>query len=177
MSMILSVHSSKAFKEFLLPAVNNSEYSVFLDNDIFSLPMDIELSMEIIENCWYFTSSDNYRIEETISHEGCFGRTLKDGDLLTVILPGNEHISIMVDEMESSFKVFEKYDIQEINAITIGRNENNDICYNTRKVNKHFFSSCIICNESIAFSCIKPLYCTVIHNGYLLPFIFVFPLK
>ena len=41
MSMILSVHSSKAFQEFLLPAVNNSEYSVFLDNDIFSLPRDI----------------------------------------------------------------------------------------------------------------------------------------
>ncbi|MCI9464355.1 MAG: type VII secretion protein EssC [Lachnospiraceae bacterium] len=155
MSMILSVHSSKAFQEFLLPAVNNSEYSVFLDNDIFSLPRDIELSMEIIENCWYFTSSDNYRMEDTISHEGCFGRTLKDGDLLTVILPGNEHISIMVDEMESSFKVFEKYDIQEINAITVGRNENNDICYNTRKlvsgehaVIHHSASQCVIEDKS-----------------------------
>lgn len=134
MSIILSVHSSKAFQEFLLPAVNNSEYSIILDKDIFSLDKDIELGMEIIENCWNFIFSEGYKVEDTISHEEYFGHTLKDGDLLTVVLPNKEHISIMIDESASSFKVFEKYDIHGIGDITVGRNETNDISYNTRKL-------------------------------------------
>lgn len=134
MSMILSVHSTKAFQEFLLPAVNNSENSIILDNQIFSLDRDIELRMEVIENCWHFLPSEAYRIEDTVSHEEYIGITLQDGDLLTVILPGAERISIMIDETESSFSVFEKYDIQGIDKITVGRNEANDIVYNTRNL-------------------------------------------
>lgn len=132
--MILSVHSTKAFQEFLLPAINNSENSIILDNDIFSLDQDVELSMEVIENCWHFLNSGNYRIEDTVSHKEYSGTTLQNGDLLTVILPNMERISIMVDETQSSFKVFEKYDIQGIGDITVGRNETNDIVYNTRNL-------------------------------------------
>ena len=134
MSVILSVHSTKAFQQFLLPAINNSEHSIILDNDIFSLDKDVELCMEVIENRWQFLFSDLYTIEGTVSHEDYFGVDIKDGNLLTVTLPGNEHISIMVDETESSFKVFEKYDIQGVNEITIGRNETNDIVYDTRNL-------------------------------------------
>lgn len=134
MSIILSVHSTKAFQEFLLPAVNNSEHSVILDNDIFSLDKDIELQMEVIEYCWHFLASGNYKIEDTVSHQDYFGIDLKNGDLLTVILPNQERISIMVDETESSFKVFEKYDIRGISEITVGKNETNDIVYDTRKL-------------------------------------------
>lgn len=134
MNTILSVHSTKAFQQFLLPAINNSEHSIILDNDIFSLDRDVELRMEIIENCWQFLLSDDYNVEDTLSHEKYFCKNIKDGDLLTVILPGSEHISIMVDETESSFNVFEKYDIHGINEITIGRNEANDIVYDTRNL-------------------------------------------
>lgn len=134
MSVILSVHSTKAFQEFLLPAINNSENSIILDNDIFSLDKDVELHMEVIENCWQFLFSANYRIEDTISHQEYFGVNLKNGDLLTVILPNQEHISIMVDETESPFRVFEKYDIREIGDITIGRSDVNDIIYDTRNL-------------------------------------------
>ena len=137
MSIILSVHTTKAFQEFLLPAINNSEHSVILDNDIFSLGRDIELHMEVIENGWHFLGSDGYRVEDTMSHQDYFGVDLKNGDLLTVMLPNRERISIMVDETESSFKVFEKYDIQNLERggiISIGKNESNDIVYDTRKL-------------------------------------------
>lgn len=134
MSIILSVHSTKAFKEFLLPAINNSEYSIILDNEIFSLDKDLELHMEVIENCWQFLFSENYNIEDTINHKKYFGVGLKDGALLTIILPNQEHISIMVDETESPFKVFEKYDMRGIDNITIGRGDANDIIYNTRNL-------------------------------------------
>ena len=131
MGIILSVHSTKAFQEFLLPAINNSENSIILDNDIFSLDKDIELHMEVIDNCWQFLYSDNYRIEDTLSHQEYFGVELKDGDLLTIVLPNQEHISIMVDETQSPFKVFKKYDMKGCKDISIGRNDSNDISYNT----------------------------------------------
>lgn len=134
MGIILSVHSTKAFQEFLLPAINNSENSIVLDNDIFSLEKDIELHMEVIDNRWQFVCSDNYRIEDTLSHQEYFGVNLNNGDLLTIILPNQENISIMVDEMKNPFKVFEKYDMKVCSEISIGRNDNNDIFYDTRNL-------------------------------------------
>ena len=134
MSMILSVHSTKAFREFLLPAVNNTENSIILDNEIFSLDKDLELKMEIIENSWHFVYSENYIILDTVSRQEYFGIGLKDGDLLSIILPGREQISIMADETENSFKVYEKYDISTIRELRIGKNKNNDIVYDTRRL-------------------------------------------
>lgn len=134
MSIILSVHSTKAFREFLLLAINNSEDSIILDKDTFALDRDIELQMEVIENCWYFLPSRNYRIEDTVSHQDYAGTKLKDGALLTILLPGQENISIMADETTSSFKVFEKYDIRHFKEIAIGKDASNDIVYDTRNL-------------------------------------------
>lgn len=134
MSIVLSIHSPKAFKEFLLPAVNNTDYSIILSNDIFVLDKDVELNMEVIENCWHFLPSEQYRIEDAVTKESYFGTDLKDKDLLSVILAGGEHISIMVDETDSSFNVFEKFDLQQIDEITVGKNENSVIRYDTRNL-------------------------------------------
>lgn len=155
MGIILSVHSTKAFQQFLLPAINNSEHSIILDNDIFSLDRDVELKMQIIENCWQFLFSPDYILEDTVSRERYTGTTMKDGDLLTVILPDNEHISVMVDEVANSFKVYEKYDIRQVDEITVGRGEACDIVYNNRNlisgvhaVIHHRESQCIIEDRS-----------------------------
>ncbi len=134
MSIILSVHSKNAFRQFLLPALNNSESSIFLDNDIFSLDQDVELKMEVIEHCWHFLPSSDYQIQDTVSREKYDGEDLHDGDLLTVILARKEQISVMVDETDSSFQVFQKYDIRNVPEITIGRDAKNDIVYNNRNL-------------------------------------------
>lgn len=134
MSIILSIHSAKAFQEFLLPAVNNSEHAIILDKDTFALEKDIELQMEVIENCWHFLPSPNYRIEDTMEHQEYIGKTLADGALLTILLPGQENISVMADETESFFKVYEKYDTGNLEEITIGKSESSDIVYDTRKL-------------------------------------------
>lgn len=134
MSMLLSVYSTKAFQEFLLPAVNNAEHMIILDGDIFSLDADIQLHMEVIENRWYFLPDEGCAMEYTASHKTYVGAPLEDGDLLTLILPTQEYISFMVDETELSFKVFEKYDIQGVEEITVGSGDENDIVYNTRSL-------------------------------------------
>ncbi len=59
MSIILSVHSVKAFQEFLLPPINNAEESIFLDGDVFSVRKDVELLLEVIDKRWRFRESDD----------------------------------------------------------------------------------------------------------------------
>ena len=134
MSLVLSIHSPKAFQEFLLPAINNAEHFIILSKDIFVLDRDIELRLEVIEGQWHFLEAQSYRIENALDRKDYSRIDLKDKDLLTVLLPGGETISVMVDEMESSFRVFEKYDVRNMPDITIGNAESNDIQYNTRNL-------------------------------------------
>ena len=134
MSLVLSIHSPKAFQEFLLPAINNAEHFIILSKDIFVLDRDIELRLEVIEGQWHFLEAQSYRIENALDRKDYSRIDLKDKDLLTVLLPGGETISVMVDEMESSFRVFEKYDVRNMTDITIGNAESNDIQYNTRNL-------------------------------------------
>ncbi len=134
MGFVLSIYSKKAFQEFLLPAVNNAEHSIILDADIFSLEKDVDIKMEVIENSWRFLPSDDYRIENTLSHKEYFDTGIRDGDLLTLVWRGNEYISIMADESADSFNVYEKFDIRGVSEIRIGRNDACDIVYNTRNL-------------------------------------------
>lgn len=134
MSFVLTIYSPRAFQEFLLLAVNNTEHSIILNRDVFSLRQDVELQMEVIENRWHFLRKDNYRIESTVEGKDYIGVDLKDEDLLTLFLDDGEAISIMADEMETSFRVFEKFDIRNVDNITIGKKDDNDIRFNTRKL-------------------------------------------
>ena len=48
MSTILNVYSTNAFKRFLLPAINDSTYSILLSKGIFQMDRNIELKLELI---------------------------------------------------------------------------------------------------------------------------------
>lgn len=54
MGIILSIYSENAFKEYLLPAVVNEEYSIILEQNIFNLNKDMKLNLEISEYRWSF---------------------------------------------------------------------------------------------------------------------------
>ena len=62
MSFVLSVYSTRAFKEYLLPAVNNADYSLMLSGELFGLSENCEIRMEIMDGKWKFISSINYHI-------------------------------------------------------------------------------------------------------------------
>ncbi len=129
MSVVLSIYSVKAFKEYLLPAVNNEEYSIILNRDIFCLSKDIKLDLEVVENKWYFLNSSEYYLEEAKTNQNYVGQEIKNDDLLRMILPNGEILSVMVEETENSYAVFKKYDIGNCNTVTIGKAETNDIRY------------------------------------------------
>ena len=130
MSYILSVYSVNAFKEFLLPAVNNADSSVTVSRSIFSLREDVVIPLEILDGQW-FIRDEGYSFAYTASREGYSGQPLKNGDLLTLTLPGGQILNMIVKEVKDSFVVYKKYDISTIGSLRIGKSEECDIRYDT----------------------------------------------
>ncbi|MBO5030825.1 MAG: type VII secretion protein EssC [Lachnospiraceae bacterium] len=130
MSFVLLIYTTKAYRKYMLPIVNNTNYSIVLRKEIFYLPEDLEINLEVIDGKWFFPESDSYNIQHSITKEGCFGREIQNEDLLSVTLPHSETLNILISRTDSSFHVFRKYDIRANSFVTIGKNESNDIQYN-----------------------------------------------
>lgn len=133
MGIILSVYSESAFKEYLLPAVVNEEYSIILEQNIFNLNKDTKLNLEISEYQWSFVPSADYRIEKLVKkgeYAEYKGECLENDDLFRVCLAGGKAISVMVEATDVTFSVLEKYEIKNNQTIRIGSADTNDICYN-----------------------------------------------
>lgn len=131
MSFMLLIHTTQAYKKYLLPSVNNTNHSFILKKETFNLSSDMEIRMEIVDGKWVFVESDSYFVQDSITKESYFGKEIKDQDLLSVVVPERETLNILVSQTESSFYVFHKYDIRMNSVITIGKNVTNDICYDT----------------------------------------------
>ena len=60
--MLIMVFKGAAFKEYVLPNVDNIDYSVVLDKNLFGLRKDIELHLENKMKTWYIKSGDDYSL-------------------------------------------------------------------------------------------------------------------
>ena len=130
MSTILTVYSMNSFKRYLLPAINDADYSLLLSKGMFHLEDNIELQLEIINHQWYFLSSDAYRL---ISEQGtsCSGQALNDGNIVKLMIDGKMRLVFIVTETDSYFSIFQKYDIRSMQQpITIGTDVDNLIIFN-----------------------------------------------
>lgn len=125
MSVVLSVYTSNAFRDYLLPAENNSNYEVILKSGEFDLGEDIVLKLEILDGIWNLLSSVSYEFADTQSDK----KQLCDGDIFGVTTVNEENITFMVKETKQSFSVFEKYDLTNVSQLTIGWLEENDLRY------------------------------------------------
>jgi DNA segregation ATPase FtsK/SpoIIIE, S-DNA-T family len=127
MGIILSVYTSDAFKEFLLSARNNEDYSVILSKKIFKLKNDLELLLEVVDHKWYFHLTDNYSLQ--IGEKDYNNSPIQDGEIYELTTNEGVKISIISTESNHTFAVFDKYDISQCSEITIGKSESRDIQY------------------------------------------------
>ncbi|MBR4759933.1 MAG: type VII secretion protein EssC [Lachnospiraceae bacterium] len=130
MSVVVTVYSTKAFKEFLLPAVDNSDHSLLLHSTLFGLPDDYELKMEIINGKWYFLRDEDTVFHYVVKEADYAGEALEDGDVLYTEPVSGNRISIIVRETADFFAVFKKYDLRSGRDITIGKDQSNVFSYN-----------------------------------------------
>lgn len=128
MSIVISVYSQKAFKEFVLPSLNNADYSLTLEKGCFKLQEDLFLRMEVLDECWRIKPDVHYLIT-TQDHMNYQGEYLKDQDVLMITTDRHERVSLIIKEVASVFHEYEKYDISKTDILTIGKGEYVDIHY------------------------------------------------
>ncbi len=134
MSTVLSVYTKKAFCEFLLPALNNADDEIVLKKNVFGFESDVVLQLEVVDSKWYLKETEDYTFEKQRGS----GDQMEDGDIIAVNGVGGEKISVIVAEKDNTFSVFGKYDISNIDNITIGSEGDNDIIYEgSQLVSRH----------------------------------------
>lgn len=127
MSYVVSVYGKKAFRKILLPGIINADYEVILHRDMFGFASDIVLTMENIDQKWFFKKNRDY----TLSKDGSpyEGLTIRDYDIIQAETKGHEKFTILINQTEHPFAVYKKYSISNLKKVTIGKSESNHIRY------------------------------------------------
>ncbi len=128
MNYTLSVYSVSAFKEFLLPAIDNADSAVVVSKSVFALEQELTLWLEVLDGQWYIKNKD-ISIAYRVSREKYMGQPLYDGDLLAITLCEGQILNIIVKVIKDAFLVYKKYDIKGMDTLSIGRNPECDIRY------------------------------------------------
>ena len=124
MGLVLSVYTQDAYKEYIMPALNNADYSIVLNKKFFQLKKDLEIYFEIIHDIWRIKPDDEYCIlkEDTVASEIL---PLDDISTLTLLAEKDKKIILAFHSEDNYFGAYTKFDIRGINNITIGKNEDN----------------------------------------------------
>ncbi len=130
MGLVVSVYSRVAFKEYILPSVNNADYEINLRGDYFQIQRDMSLDLEILNGEWYLKEKIDYRI--IYGDRNVKRVKLSDKLLLRLNTMYGEEIIVIIKEVKSTFHVYKKYLLYNIQDVRIGNFEEeylNDIVY------------------------------------------------
>lgn len=129
MSYKLIVYSSKAFRQYFLPAITDADYSVYFDREILPYVEDSFLRLENVDNTWRILASENYIAVNVKTKEDYVGKILEDQDQVMITFQGTGAVTIQFAETEQSFASYTKYSLQQVTNLTIGYSAENDISF------------------------------------------------
>lgn len=124
--MIISVCHSGSFKEYCLPVLENIDYSVILEKDLFGLSKDKVLEFENADGVWYIKKCKGLSTQGT----DLTGKEirLRDKMVFRLELAGGV-LQIICSDTAVSLRPYNKLDISSCARISIGKDPGNDICY------------------------------------------------
>lgn len=125
--MIFIVYQHDSYKEYMLPNIDNSDFSILIDRYIFGFSEDINLRFEMADGCRYILSTDKYSLFCSGTDEK--KHLLTDGDILTIKTFHGEEFRGIISESTPQLKVIEKYDLANTSYISIGEDADSIICY------------------------------------------------
>lgn len=132
MSITVSFYSESAFKEFILPPERNADYSIILRENYFGFQDDIKIKMEVISGEWSIKRTRQYTIvQEEYQRKSVI---LKDQAVITLYTIYQDKIYMFIRYMEEILYAYKKYTLSGVNNICIGKNVENDICYDFRNM-------------------------------------------
>ncbi|NBH71646.1 type VII secretion protein EssC [Clostridiaceae bacterium] len=126
MSIVLSVYTKNAYKEFQLPASNNADYEIGISARFFRLKEDLTLRLEAVDGSWRLRHSRAYSLK---MQDGDPYGYLKSDDIIQIVTWLEEAVTLVVTQRESTFEVLNKYSITSLSQVTIGAAPENDIRY------------------------------------------------
>lgn len=130
--MLIFAIKSDAFKTFYFPNIDNTDYQIYLDKDIFNLRKSIYLSFEIINRCWSIVATKDYEI---VHHKKTVESILIKGrELFNIKTVDGEIIKGLTLDNETELAPYDKYDISRINEISVGKDAENDIIYDFKNL-------------------------------------------
>lgn len=127
MGTVISVYTKEAFKEYILPSINNADYILLLSKDLLHRRKDLKLCLENIDEHWRLKKETNYSLKRNGSEYN--GEFLEDGDFIAVTVKNDCCINLMVSEVSSTLRPYKKYDLSKLQRISIGKSPDNDIQY------------------------------------------------
>ena len=119
MSVVMLVYTPSAFGQYLLPAIDNADTQIVLKRTAFDFVEDVILKLEVVENRWYLKESEQYVYKKTKEREEDF-EFLENGDVISLFERHGREVRILIQEMESSFMVPQKYDLSSSAGLYIG---------------------------------------------------------
>ena len=103
MGFVISIYTKLAFKEYMMPSIQNSDYTITLRSNYFQLKEDVQVELEVLKGKW--------RIKNSLKYTGVEkeGRSLENNAVVTLYTNNGEEISIIAKEIEANFHVYKKY--------------------------------------------------------------------
>lgn len=133
MGFVIAIYTKEVFKEYVLPAINNADYSLVMNKNIFNLRQDIHLEFEVISDVWKIKRSKNYRI--SMDQKDIRENTILENDqMFQITSRDKKQIFLIVRRCENTFCAYKKYDIRPLGKITIGEGDNNLIRCDYRRL-------------------------------------------
>lgn len=126
MGFTLAAYGIDAFQEFIMPQIDNADYSISLSKNIYGIKENIQLNFEILDGVWRFVStSKNVHVRSQSLH---LGMALETGSLIQ-LRQDDVSISVLVMELDQNLARFSKYRIANPCRLVIGAAEGCNVVY------------------------------------------------
>ena len=129
MSLILSVYSKDSFKEFNLPAINNSDYELVIKKDQLRINSDLRVPLEVVDNQWTMKTQEGYRL--FVDNTRYDNVDLVNGLALSLVTREGEQLSLVISNVDSPFHAFDKFRISNGCEVSFGKDSSNDVIYDS----------------------------------------------
>lgn len=127
--MIISIYHQQVYKEYRLPNMENMDYSVYLPKNLFMLSKDKRLDFENENGTWFMKKCKGLKVSD---QELVNGRLeLSDDCFFCISISGGE-LRVICSRNDNKFRAYKKFVISSCNRFTVGRDKQNDICYEFR---------------------------------------------
>ena len=95
MSIVLSVYTKNAYKEFQLPVANNMDYEIGISGRFFRLKEDLALRLEAVDGSWRLRHSRAYSLEKEGGDPYGY---LQSDDIIRIVTWQEEAVTLVVTE-------------------------------------------------------------------------------